>query len=258
MSELWWSRCWFTPGRAESGSAGSGCLPHPSEPEMAKFGLFACSVWNNLFTLVLSESLARNCISCGPYAGSCKDLTQRCKSVSWWGTGGFSDTLFFPPFVLLWGWVKKKNTTPFCHFRDVYIRRNQFLLCGCDQRRVEIVPELGCSVGQSPTEKSPEVSGSALSGSEMIRESDRSHSSRRDHPHPKGAVEAWKSFCLCVCVWACNLGATRAGLSFGALKAKAKPPTRGWSSAGQGWLGAGGGATEKHLVLPSSHRVPGG
>lgn len=47
--------------------------------------------------------------------------------------------------------------------------------------------------------------------------------------------------CVCVCVrvcaWGCNLRATRAGLSFGALKAKAKPLTCGWSLAFQGWLG---------------------
>lgn len=106
MTGLWWSCSQFTPARAESGLARSGCVPRPLQPEMAKFGLFACSVWNDFFILVLSESLARNCISCRPYARSCNDLTQRCKSVSWWGTGGFSDTLFFPPFLLLWGWQK--------------------------------------------------------------------------------------------------------------------------------------------------------
>lgn len=201
MTGLRWSHSRFTPARAESGSARSGCVPPPLEPKMAKFGMFACSVWNDFFILVLSESLARNCISCGPYAGSCKDLTQRCKSVSWWGAGGVSGTLFFPPFLLLWGWQKNPNkTTTFCHFRDVYFGRNQFILWDFDQRYVENAPELGCSPGQSPTEKSPEVSGAALSGSEMIRESDRSHSSRRDHPHPMGAAEAWKSFCLRVCV----------------------------------------------------------
>lgn len=145
--------------------------------------------------------------------------------------------------------------------------------------------ELGCSPGQSLTEKSPEVSSAAPSCSEMIRESDRSHSSRQDHPHPMGAVEAWKSFCLRVCVrvcaWGCNLRATRAGLSLGALKAKAKPLTCGWSWAIRGWLGglprgtrccpapmgcqgAGGGNTWvlPHLLalglplMPSTHGSP--
>lgn len=131
--------------------------------------------------------------------------------------------------------------------------RNQFLLCGCDQRCVENMPELRCSPGQSPTEQSPEVSGAGLSSSEMICESDRLHSSRRDHPHPMGAVEAWKSFCLCVCVWACNLGAMRAGLSFGALKAKAKSLPRDWPSAGQGWLGGGG-----YWEAPGAAQLPWG
>lgn len=83
-----------------------------------------------------------------------------------------------------------------CHFGDASFGRNRFLPYGCAQRCVETAPELGCSRGQSPTAKPLEVSG------EMIRESDRSHSSRQDHPHPMGAVEAWKSFCLRVYVCA--------------------------------------------------------
>lgn len=107
---------------------------------------------------------------------------------------GFSDTLFFPPFLLLRGWQKK---IPFVILGMFTLGEINFFFAAVI--RGVWKTELGCSLGQSLTEKSPEVSSAAPSCSEMIRESDRSHSSRQDHPHPMGAVEAWKSFCLRVC-----------------------------------------------------------
>lgn len=57
-------------------------LPRPRELAMAKFVVFACWGWSVSFCWVLSESVGRSCRACGPYAGSCRDLTQRCGAAS--------------------------------------------------------------------------------------------------------------------------------------------------------------------------------
>lgn len=111
---------------------------------------------------------------------------------------GFSDTFILSAFFAVVGAAKK---IPFVILGMFTLGEINFFFAAVIRGAWKT--ELGCSPGQSLTEKSPEVSSAAPSCSEMIRESDRSHSSRQDHPHPMGAVEAWKSFCLRVCVRAC-------------------------------------------------------
>lgn len=61
---------WLIPGEpGRAGPARAVSLIPPS-PRWQNSGCFlAGTVWNGSFLLALSESLARNCISCGPYAG---------------------------------------------------------------------------------------------------------------------------------------------------------------------------------------------